>query len=88
MAIGEVAARAGMSAPRIRCYEVGSRDELAHERLRELALLRLPELDDLIDRASSVRRASPRFSCPMSGRGTSRSTPSTTNADLPRVGAR
>jgi MerR family redox-sensitive transcriptional activator SoxR len=100
MAIGEVAARAGMSASRIRYYEarrllpeperaagkrrygqevvrrlaiidaaqrvgftleeirdlLGSRDELAHERLRELALLKLPELDDLIDRATSVRR--------------------------------
>ncbi len=100
LAIGEVAARAGMSASRIRYYEargllaeperfagkrryteevfrrlaiidaaqrvgftleeirdlLGSRDELAHERLRRLALLKLPELDDLIARASSVRR--------------------------------
>jgi MerR family redox-sensitive transcriptional activator SoxR len=100
MAIGEVAARAGMSTSRIRYYEargllpeperaagkrrygedvlrrlsiidaaqrvgftleeirdlLGSRDELAHERLRDLALLKLPELDDLIARATSVRR--------------------------------
>lgn len=100
LAIGEVAARAGMSASRIRYYEahgllaepervagkrrygeevfrrlaiidaaqrvgftlaeirdlLGARDELAHERLRQLALLKLPELDDLIARASSVRR--------------------------------
>jgi MerR family redox-sensitive transcriptional activator SoxR len=100
LAIGEVAARAGMSASRIRFYEargllpepermagkrrytddvfrrlaiidaaqrvgftleevrdlLGSRDELAHERLRQLALLKLPELDDLIARATSVRR--------------------------------
>jgi DNA-binding transcriptional MerR regulator len=100
LAIGEVAARAGMSASRIRYYEargllpeperragkrrypeevfrrlaiidaaqrvgfsfeeirdlLGSRDELAHERLRQLALAKLPELDDLIARASSVRR--------------------------------
>ena len=100
LAIGEVAARAGMSASRIRFYEargllpepermagkrrytddvfrrlaiidaaqrvgftleevrdlLGSRDGLAHERLRQLALLKLPELDDLIARATSVRR--------------------------------
>jgi DNA-binding transcriptional MerR regulator len=35
---------------------LGSRDELAHERLRQLALMKLPELDDLIARATSVRR--------------------------------
>ena len=35
---------------------LGSRDELAHERLRQLAMLKLPELDDLIERASTVRR--------------------------------
>jgi MerR family transcriptional regulator, redox-sensitive transcriptional activator SoxR len=100
LAIGEVAARTGMSASRIRYYEargllpesertagkrryteevfrrlaiidaaqrvgftlaeirdlLGSRDELAHERLRQLALSKLPELDDLIARATSVRR--------------------------------
>jgi len=98
--IGDVAARAGMSASRIRYYEargllpeperaagkrrytdevfrrlaiidaaqrvgfaleeirelLGSRDELAHERLRQLALSKLPELDELIARATSVRR--------------------------------
>jgi MerR family transcriptional regulator, redox-sensitive transcriptional activator SoxR len=100
LAIGEVAARAGMSRSRIRYYEtrglipeparlagkrrygegvfrrlaiieaaqrvgfsleeirelLGSRDLGAHERLRRLALLKLPELDDLIARATSVRR--------------------------------
>ena len=35
---------------------LGSRDQPAHERLRQLALLKLPELDELIERASSVRR--------------------------------
>ncbi len=100
LAIGEVAARAEMSASRIRYYErcgllpeperaagkrrynedvfrrlaiidaaqrvgftleeirdlLGSREEPAHERLRRLAVLKLPELDDLIARATSVRR--------------------------------
>jgi DNA-binding transcriptional MerR regulator len=100
LAIGEVAARAGMSTSRIRYYEArgllpeperaagkrryaedvlrrlaiidaaqrvgftleeirdlpGSRDQPAHERLRQLAVLKLPELDDLIARATSVRR--------------------------------
>jgi DNA-binding transcriptional MerR regulator len=100
LAIGEVAARAGMRTSRIRYYEargllptperaagkrrytkevfrrlaiidaaqrvgftleeirdlLGSRDQPAHERLRQLALLKLPELDDLIARATSVRR--------------------------------
>ena len=100
MAIGEVAARAGMSTSQIRYYEargllpvperasgkrvytkevfrrlaiidaaqrvgftleeirdlLGSRDQPAHERLRQLAVLKLPELDDLIARATSVRR--------------------------------
>jgi len=100
LAIGEVAARAGMSASRIRYYEargllaapervagkrryrpevlrrlaiieasqrvgfaldeirdlVGSRDQPAHERLRQLAVMKLPELEELIDRAVSLRR--------------------------------
>jgi len=100
LAIGEVAERAGMTASRIRYYEMrglipeperaagkrrytddvfrrlaiidaaqrvgfaldeirdllGSRDQPAHERLRQLATLKLPELDDLIARATSVRR--------------------------------
>jgi DNA-binding transcriptional MerR regulator len=100
LAIGEVAARAGMSASRIRYYEargllaeperaagkrrygpevlrrlaiieasqrvgfalheirdlLGSRDQPAHERLRQLAVMKLPELDELIDRAVSLRR--------------------------------
>jgi DNA-binding transcriptional MerR regulator len=100
LAIGEVAARAGMSTSRIRYYEgrgvlpepertagqrrysedvfrrlaiidaaqrvgftleeirdlLGSRDQPAHERLRQLAVMKLPELDELIARATSVRR--------------------------------
>jgi DNA-binding transcriptional MerR regulator len=100
LAIGEVGARAGMNACRIRYYEargllpeperaagkrrytedvfrrlaiidaaqrvgftleeirdlLGSRDQPAHERLRHLAVLKLPELEDLIARATSVRR--------------------------------
>jgi len=100
LAIGEVGARAGMSASRIRYYEargvlpepervagkrrytpevlrrlaiveaaqrvgfsldeirdlLGSRDEPAHERLRQLAMSKLPALDELIERASAVRR--------------------------------
>lgn len=100
LAIGEVAARAGVSASRIRYYELrgllpapervagkrrygeevfrrlavidaaqrvgftleeirellGSRDQPAHERLRQLARSKLPELDELIERATSVRR--------------------------------
>jgi MerR family redox-sensitive transcriptional activator SoxR len=35
---------------------LGSRDQLAHERLRQLAVQKLPELDELIERAVSVRR--------------------------------
>jgi DNA-binding transcriptional MerR regulator len=35
---------------------LGSRDQPAHERLRQLALLKIPELDALITRAGSVRR--------------------------------
>jgi len=35
---------------------LGSRDQPAHERLRQLALLKIPELDALIARAGSVRR--------------------------------
>ena len=35
---------------------LGSRDQPAHERLRQLAQLKVPELDELIARASSVRR--------------------------------
>jgi DNA-binding transcriptional MerR regulator len=38
------------------CDLLGSRDQPAHGRLRHLAVLKLPELDDLIARAASVRR--------------------------------
>ncbi len=56
LAIIDAAQRVGFTLEEIRDL-VGARDELAHERLRELALLKLPELDDLIARASSVRQA-------------------------------
>lgn len=56
LAIIDAAQRVGFTLNEIRDL-LGSRDELAHERLRQLALLKLPELDDLIARASSVRRA-------------------------------
>jgi MerR family redox-sensitive transcriptional activator SoxR len=55
LAIIDAAQRVGFTLDDIRDL-LGSRDEPAHERLRELALLKLPELDDLIARASSVRR--------------------------------
>ena len=55
LAIVDAAQRVGFSLDEIRDL-LGSRDQPAHERLRQLALLKLPELDDLIERASSVRR--------------------------------
>ena len=51
----DAAQRVGFTLEEIRDL-LGSRDEVAHERLRQLALLKLPELDDLIARATSVRR--------------------------------
>ncbi|HYB31527.1 MAG TPA: MerR family transcriptional regulator [Solirubrobacteraceae bacterium] len=55
LAIIDAAQRVGFTLEEIRDL-LGSRDELAHERLRQLALLKLPELNDLIARATSVRR--------------------------------
>jgi DNA-binding transcriptional MerR regulator len=55
LAIIDAAQRVGFTLEEIR-HLLGSRDELAHERLRQLAVLKLPELDDLIARATSVRR--------------------------------
>jgi MerR family transcriptional regulator, redox-sensitive transcriptional activator SoxR len=55
LAIIDAAQRVGFGLDEIRDL-LGSRDELAHERLRQLALAKLPELDELIDRATSVRR--------------------------------
>jgi MerR family redox-sensitive transcriptional activator SoxR len=55
LAIIDAAQRVGFTLEQIRDL-LGSRDELAHERLRQLALMKLPELDDLIARATSVRR--------------------------------
>jgi MerR family transcriptional regulator, redox-sensitive transcriptional activator SoxR len=55
LAIIDAAQRVGFTLEEIRDL-LGSRDEPAHERLRQLAVLKLPELDDLIARATSVRR--------------------------------
>jgi MerR family transcriptional regulator, redox-sensitive transcriptional activator SoxR len=56
LAIIDAAQRVGFALDEIRDL-LGSRDQPAHERLRQLALAKLPELDDLIARATSVRRA-------------------------------
>jgi MerR family redox-sensitive transcriptional activator SoxR len=55
LAIIDSAQRVGFGLEEIREL-LASRDELAHERLRRLALAKLPELDELIERAVSVRR--------------------------------
>lgn len=55
LAIIDAAQRVGFTLEEIRDL-LGSRDQPAHERLRQLALLKLPELDELIARATSVRR--------------------------------
>jgi DNA-binding transcriptional MerR regulator len=55
LAIIDAAQRVGFTLEEIRDL-LGSRDQPAHERLRHLAVLKVPELDDLIARASSVRR--------------------------------
>ena len=55
LAIIDAAQRVGFTLEEIRNL-LGSRDQPAHERLRQLALLKLPELDELIARATSVRR--------------------------------
>ena len=55
LAIIDAAQRVGFTLEEIRDL-LGSRDQPAHERLRQLAMLKLPELDDLIARATSVRR--------------------------------
>lgn len=55
LAIIDAAQRVGFALDEIRDL-LGSRDQPAHERLRQLALMKLPELDDLIERAMSVRR--------------------------------
>lgn len=54
LAIIDAAQRVGFTLDEIHDL-VGVRDQPAHERLRELALLKVPELDDLIARATSVR---------------------------------
>ena len=51
LAIIDAAQRVGFTLEEIRDL-LGSRDEPAHERLRQLAVLKLPELDDLIARAT------------------------------------
>ncbi len=54
LAIIDAAQRVGFTLEQIREL-LGSRDQPAHERLRQLAMLKLPELDELIARATSVR---------------------------------
>ena len=55
LAIVDAAQRVGFTLEEIRDL-LGTRDQPAHERLRQLAVLKLPELDELIARATSVRR--------------------------------
>ena len=55
LAIIDAAQRVGFTLEEIRDL-LGSRAEPEHERLRQLALSKLPELDELIDRATAVRR--------------------------------
>jgi MerR family transcriptional regulator, redox-sensitive transcriptional activator SoxR len=55
LAIIDAAQRVGFALDEIRDL-LGSGDEPAHERLRRLATLKLPELDELIERAVAVRR--------------------------------
>jgi MerR family transcriptional regulator, redox-sensitive transcriptional activator SoxR len=55
LAIIDAAQRVGFGLDEIRDL-LGARDEPAHERLRRLAVAKLPELDELIERAASVRR--------------------------------
>jgi MerR family redox-sensitive transcriptional activator SoxR len=55
LAIIDSAQRVGFTLAEIEDL-LRSREEPAHERLRQLALLKLPELDELIERAISVRR--------------------------------
>jgi MerR family transcriptional regulator, redox-sensitive transcriptional activator SoxR len=55
LAIVDAAQRVGFTLEEIREL-FGSRDRLAHERLRELAFLKLPEIDALIAQATTVRR--------------------------------
>jgi hypothetical protein len=50
----DAAQRVGFTLVEIR--DLLGADDQAHERLRELALLKLPQLDALIQRATAVRR--------------------------------
>jgi DNA-binding transcriptional MerR regulator len=54
LAIIDAAQRVGFSLNEIKDL-LGSRDGPAHERLRRLALQKLPEIDELIDRATTVK---------------------------------
>lgn len=55
LAIIDAAQRVGFSLEEIRDL-LGSRDGPAHERLRRLALRKLPEIDQLIVRATTVQQ--------------------------------
>jgi DNA-binding transcriptional MerR regulator len=54
LAIIDAAQRVDFTIEEIRDL-LRSRDELAHERLRQLGVMKLPELDELIARATSAR---------------------------------
>jgi len=51
----DAAQRVGFTLEEIRSL-FGTRDQPAHERLRQLATMKLPELEELIERATTVRR--------------------------------
>jgi MerR family redox-sensitive transcriptional activator SoxR len=55
LAMIDAAQRVGFTLDEIREL-LGSRDRPAHERLRRLAQRKLPEVDELIERATAVRR--------------------------------
>jgi MerR family transcriptional regulator, redox-sensitive transcriptional activator SoxR len=54
LALIDAAQHVGFTLDEIRDL-LGSRDRPAHERLRQLAQLKLPEIDGLIERATAVR---------------------------------
>ena len=56
LALIDAAQRVGFTLDEIRDL-LAPRDEPAHERLRELAQLKLPEIDALIERATAVRKS-------------------------------
>jgi DNA-binding transcriptional MerR regulator len=55
LAIIDAAQRVGFSLDEIHDL-IWGRNDPAHERLRQLAIRKLPEIDDLIERATAIRR--------------------------------